>query len=238
MPEVLDAIKEDTMTPGAEETDRMHAVYSSRTKPERYHRDNPAQRFLLGEVEREVLALLGHHGIALGSCRVLEVGCGSGYWLQKFLEWGASDVIGVDLREAPLRRGDVAGTRRIVASGAAIPLSDASMDLVAQFTMMSSVLDADIRRTIARDMLRVLAPGGSILWYDMRVGNPWNRDVCGVDASELSRLFPDCTIDLRRVTLIPQVARLLAPHSTRVCRWLQKVDAFKVFYLAIIQKEV
>jgi hypothetical protein len=55
-------------------------------------------------------------------------------------------------------------------------------------------------------MLRVLRPGGRILWYDFFRNNPTNPNVRGVGAAEIRALFPGRRIELRRVTLAPPLA--------------------------------
>ena len=60
-------------------------------------------------------------------------------------------------------------------------------------------------------MLRVLKPGGLILWYDFHVDNPHNRDVQGVRKREIFELFSGCDIRLHRITLAPPIVRLVAP---------------------------
>jgi SAM-dependent methyltransferase len=49
-----------------------------------------------------------------------------------------------------------------------MPFEDGSFELVTQFTCLSSILDPAVRAAVARDMWRVLAPGGVVLSYDMR----------------------------------------------------------------------
>jgi hypothetical protein len=40
-------------------------------------------------------------------------------------------------------------------------------------------------------MLRILKPGGAILWFDFRVNNPANPHVCGVAARDPLAFLPD-----------------------------------------------
>ena len=68
-----------------------------------------------------------------------------------------------------------------------------------------------MKQAIAREMLRVLKPQGSILWYDFFMDNPRNSNVRGIGRRELASLFPDCRIWLRRVTLAPPLARRIVP---------------------------
>ena len=83
--------------------------------------------------------------------------------------------------------------------------------------MLSSILDDGVRHAIASEMLRVLRPGGAVLWYDIRVDNPDNPDVRRVARDEIEALFPGCRVALTRATLAPPLTRLLAPRA-RVVR--------------------
>ena len=72
-------------------------------------------------------------------------------------------------------------------------------------------------------MLRVLRPGGVMLWYDYHVDNPRNADVRGVTEARDARAVSRCRLDLRRVTLAPPLARALAPHSRLACQLLEAI---------------
>jgi hypothetical protein len=85
-------------------------------------------------------------------------------------------------------------------------------------------------------MLRVVKPDGAILWYDFHVNNPRNPDVQGINNREIVRLFPNCRIDLRRITLAPPLARLLAPYSLLICYLLERLLVFNTHYLGVIRK--
>ena len=66
----------------------------------RYSWFSPGHLFLVQERERRVLDLLARSGcLPISSKKILEVGCGTGYWLREFLKWGArpENVVGVDL---------------------------------------------------------------------------------------------------------------------------------------------
>jgi hypothetical protein len=75
--------------------------------------------------------------------------------------------------------------------------------MIVQSTVFSSILDSDMKRKVASEMVRVLKPDGLIIWYDCFVSNPRNKDVKGITKNEIHQLFPGCQIDLRRVTLAP-----------------------------------
>lgn len=93
--------------------------------------------------------------------------------------------------------------------GCQLPFNDESFQVITMFTMLSSVLDQDVRLTIADEVGRVLSPGGMVLWYDFRYPSPRNAAVRPVRASELRRLFPDFDVKIRSTTLLPPLARRL-----------------------------
>jgi ubiquinone/menaquinone biosynthesis C-methylase UbiE len=66
----------------------------------RYSWFSPGYVFLMQDHERRVLALLAGNGcLPIDRKRILEIGCGTGYWLREFLKWGArpENIVGVDL---------------------------------------------------------------------------------------------------------------------------------------------
>src|SRR5688500_3698392 len=166
-----------------------------------------------------MLRALGDAGVtSLAGSRVLEVGCGRGHWLRALVQWGADPdlITGVDLlpdRLADAARLTAPGVRLVHGSATDLALPDATYDVVLQSTMFTSILDAALRQRAAREMLRVLRPGGLVLWHDFAVDNPRNPDVRGVGAAEVRALFPGCRVALRRTTLAPPIARLVARRA-------------------------
>jgi SAM-dependent methyltransferase len=121
-------------------------------------------------------------------------------------------------------------------SAAELPFAAGTFDLVFQSTVFTSILDPDLKRRAAAEMIRVVTQDGIILWYDYRVNNPWNRDVRGVKRSEIKKLFPDCRMELQRMTLLPPLARWLAPYSILGCFALEKLPLLRTHYLGVIRK--
>lgn len=76
-------------------------------------------------------------------------------------------LVGVDLMHARrVAARERSGAALLQASGSALPFADASFNLVCQNVVFSSIVDDATRRATACEMLRVLRPGGSMLWYD------------------------------------------------------------------------
>ncbi len=228
------------------EGDRIQAAYARRTASvpsERYSFFNKGHVFMIQECERRILSLLTRHGrTRLDETKVLEVGCGNGFWVRRFIEWGVrpENLVGVDLlpdRIAEAKQLCPAAVTLECGNAAILSYPSATFDLVLQSTVFTSILDPLLKKKIAVEMLRVLKPGGHIIWYDFRVNNPRNRDVRGVKKQEIGQLFPGCRVYLERGTLAPPIGRLVAPISPFLYLVLSSTKVFCTHYLGLISKE-
>lgn len=221
---------------------RIRVAYAGRRCDDRYGWSSPAYVFMMHEVERRLLELLSRNGLSsLDGRSILEIGCGTGHWLREFVKWGARprDVVGMDLladRVDAAKARCAPGVRLFTGSAASLPLPDARFDVVAQFTVFTSILDPDLKRRVAAEMRRVAKPDGLMLWYDFSFDNPGNPDVRGIRATEIRKLFPGCSVTLRRVTLAPPVTRRVAPRSWLVCTLLDAIPLLRTHYLGLIRK--
>jgi trans-aconitate methyltransferase len=171
--------------------------------------------------------------------RVLEVGCGTGVNLLRFLMWGVppSGLHGVELmpERAQAARATLPSASTVIEGDASTVSFDHPFDIVLQSTTFSSILDDSLRERMARRMWELTAPGGAVMSYDFAVNNPRNRDVRKVTFAELRRLFPDAEATQRRLTLAPPIGR-------RVGRWpalygaLSKVPPLLSHRLVLLRK--
>jgi ubiquinone/menaquinone biosynthesis C-methylase UbiE len=198
---------------------------------------------MIQQVERAMIDALSSCGVSsLKGKHVLEIGCGTGFWARQFIQWGADPqhVVGVDLileRLTEARHRSPTEATFALQSADALAFANATFDIVLQATVMTSILDTRIQENVANEMLRVLRPGGVLLWYDFRYDNPRNRDVRGVSASRIRALFPGRRVRIRSTVLMPPLARAIAPHSGLACDILSLLPPLRSHYVATIQAD-
>lgn len=204
-----------------------------------YSAFNPANLFMIQQRQRVTLALLRRHGFwPLTDKSILELGCGRGGVLLEYLGYGASPewLHGTDLLTDRLKDAHAKLPHLLLtnADGQSLPYRAAVFDLVLQYTVFSSILDDGIKANLAREMLRVLKPGGMILWYDFWL-NPTNAQTRGIRPTEIRRLFQGCRFKFYCITLAPPIARLLVPISWILAYSLEKMRMLNSHYLVVIR---
>jgi SAM-dependent methyltransferase len=226
----------------AGEIQRIRAEY------ERRHREIPRDFYSWGRLPNYfldtqlvrdcIIELRRENMFPLENLSVADIGCGSGRWLLEFAQWEASNLHGIELDEARVRRAKerLPSADLHVGDARHTPWADNSFDLVSHFTLFSSILNENVRKQIAAEMLRIVKPTGIILWFDFRVNNPRNPGVRGIGSKEIQGLFPNCAVRLRSVTLAPPLARLVVPISWIAAALLEKVPFLKTHYLGLIRK--
>lgn len=194
---------------------RVAGRYARRDGLDRYSIFQPDVWQSLQERQRALLRLLQRQGLTdVAGLRLMEVGCGAGGNLLELLRLGfaPAHLAGVELlpqRLAQARACLPAAVALHAGDASVLPVPAASLDIVLQSTVFSSLLDDAFQQRLADAMWRWLRPGGGVLWYDFTVDNPRNPDVRGVPLARLRRLFPQGQVQARRVTLAPPLARQL-----------------------------
>jgi SAM-dependent methyltransferase len=170
----------------------------------------------------------------------LEIGFGSLGWLAELLAWGLaeSDLHGIELDAERATRAREAFPSADLRTGDAsqLPWPDATFRLVIASTTFSSILDPVLRRLVANEIARVLAPGGALLWYDLRVNNPSNANVRKIGRAELAALFPGLSGPVWSATLAPPLARRLLPGGEILARLLEAIPALRTHLIAVLRK--
>jgi ubiquinone/menaquinone biosynthesis C-methylase UbiE len=170
----------------------------------------------------------------------LEIGFGTLGWLGTLVSWGLreTDLHGVELdslRAAKARETLPSADLR-VGDATELPWDDRSFQLVVASTLFTSILDDRVREMVAKEITRVLAPGGALLWYDFAVNNPRNPHVRKVDRKELKHLFPQLKGTVRLITLAPPLARFIAPRSWVLATMLEAIPFLRTHLIAVLVK--
>lgn len=201
----------------------------------------PAEIFMKSGRLRDAAALLRAADVfPREGYRVLEIGCGEGGWLPDLLGWRllARDLFGVDFdpRRVIAARRRLPGCHFFAADGGALPFGDATFDFTLSSTVFSSILVPALQEQVAREIVRVLRPGGAHLYYDLAMDNPANDRVRGLPAARVRELFPGLEIRLRRVTLAPPLCRALSPRFPALAAALESLPFLRSHLLAVVHK--
>ncbi|MGO8676685.1 MAG: class I SAM-dependent methyltransferase [Limisphaerales bacterium] len=230
--------------PEVQRIQRVYAGYAARGVAEsKWSLANPGNAAMREERMRVLARTLGRAGFAsLTNRKILEIGCGQGRVLGELAALGAAPSLlsGVDLLpdriESARRACPLADLR--VADARSLPFAAGSFDLVAAFTVFSSVLDPEIARNIAREMDRVLKPGGAAVCYDFKYNNPRNPSVRGVRRSCLESCFPGFSCHWQSLTLLPPLARKLGALTAFAYPVLAAIAPLRTHFLGLLVKPV
>lgn len=139
-------------------------------RPSRWTIDKPWVLLTQQRIERALAAALRETATALSEAELLDLGTGGGAYLNTLIKLGAtpSKCHGIDLVPERIRhareRSPVSDLR--VGDVLALPYEDTTFDVVSQFTCFCNLQD-DQAAVAAREAMRVLAPGGRLLWFDL-----------------------------------------------------------------------
>jgi ubiquinone/menaquinone biosynthesis C-methylase UbiE len=226
------------------EGQRVQAEYRRREREiaaETYAPWQPVEFFMRTGRTRAALRLLRETGVfpqAGEPC--LEIGYGSLGWLATLIGCGLreNDLHGIEIdpQRAERAREALPLADLRVGSAAMLPWADNSFRLVVVSLVFTSILDDSVRRLVADEITRVVAPGGAMLWYDFAVNNPRNPAVRKVARHELAALFPTLRGPIRSVTLAPPLARRVVPWSWPLATLLETIPWLRTHLLAVLKK--
>ena len=210
------------------EAARVEAVYSRYLTQPRKQRawaaDNPGNAALREELLAKLLDV-GRPQLERDG-RVLDAGCGSGYWLEALARSGvaAGRLHGVDIRAGRVapRPGLPEEVELRTADLRELPQPDDSFELVLLFTALSSLASGeDVRRALG-EARRVLAPGGAVLVYEPRIPNPFNRETRRIRRGELERGLGGA-VAAHPLTPLPPLVRLAGRRAPRAVPALMRL---------------
>jgi ubiquinone/menaquinone biosynthesis C-methylase UbiE len=228
------------------EEQRIRAEYARRDRevdPSLYAPWAEASLFMHFGAARNAATMLYRAGVFPGPfTECLEVGYGCQGWLTDLIRWGVPErnLHGIEL--CPSRANQARASLPVadlrIGDASHLPWESNAFHLVVASTVFTSILDTGVRRTVAQEISRVLAPGGALLWYDFRWNNPRNPNVRKVSRSELRELYPTLRGEIRSVTLAPPLARLLAPRSVALASLVEAIPWLRTHLLAVFLKPI
>lgn len=176
-----------------------------------------------------------------GTASLLEIGCGNGANLLRFLRMGftpdrlvGNELLADRVREA--RRVLPASVQIVPGDATVAEVPASSFDVVCLFTVLSSILDAPFQERLAERAWSLVKPGGGLLCYDFIYDNPRNQDVRGVSVRRLRGLFPEAEMQFERVTLAPPLGRPLVRCWRGAYSLLNRVPLLRTHVLAWLEK--
>jgi SAM-dependent methyltransferase len=223
------------------EADRIRRTYQDYKDSPRWSGRNPGNQYNARMRNQAIQELLAGGGmLPLSGKRVLEIGSGAGGNLASLERFGArrADLYGIDLRPEAVQaaRSTFPGIHFSPGNGEALEFADRTFDLILLFIVFSSILDDGVASRVAAEAVRVLRPGGAVLWYDIRYANPMNRRVRPIKRHQLDAWFPGLDRRTRTITLLPQIARRLGPLTGLLSPVLTAVPPLRTHYLCLMRK--
>jgi ubiquinone/menaquinone biosynthesis C-methylase UbiE len=185
--------------------------------------------------ERAISRLLQDYYRRAKDWRVLEVGCGSGrlLLLLREMEIGRK-LFGCDIKKDELDgKLTTLGIALVVNPPDVLAFGDARFDMIVQSVVFSSVPDADVRTKLAREMDRVLAPGGVILWFDVI---KTRGNLVGFYRKEIGKLFPGYAMQGFRCGLNYRLAASLAYKSQALVTLAEAMPFWRSHWALILTK--
>jgi len=227
------------------ESERIRRVYreydQSPAIQARWSPENPGNLRIAAESFDWIRQALEAGGfLPLGDRRVLEVGCGYAEVLVRTLELGArrENIYGIDLLPDRIEecRRKYPGINFACQNAEQLDYPDDFFSVVLLWTVFSSILDDSVALSVAREVRRVLAPGGAVVWWDMRYPNPWNRNVRGVTKSQIRKYFAGFDIQLATTTVIPGLARRLGRWTGKGYNVLAAIPFLRSHWVGLFRK--
>ena len=102
-----------------------------------------------------------------GDSLVLDVGCGTGRWLRRYLQQRLRPI-GVDATQNMLRRAIAGGLicPVVAAQAQRLPFLEKSFELVSAVTVVQHISSSD-QQEVLKEMTRVLRPGGYLMLIEL-----------------------------------------------------------------------
>jgi ubiquinone/menaquinone biosynthesis C-methylase UbiE len=169
---------------------------------------------------------------------VLDVGCGTGWWLRHLAAHGrpAASLHGIDIQpeRIALAQRSLPGARLAVGDARELPFGDGTFAAATMLLLLSSLGDREAMARAEAEALRVLVPGGLLIIWDVRLANPRNRATVTPRWRRLAAAAAEPR--MRPITLHPWLARRLGRRAPRLYPALARVPGLRTHRLLVLRR--
>lgn len=114
--------------------------------------------------------VLKKHHIYVDNCRILDIGCGTGYFVDCYRQWGCQDIVGIDITDISVTRlSEKYPQYRFYRQDITQPLDTGCLgqfDLINCFDVMIHIVDPDLFHKALENISKLLKPGGLFICSD------------------------------------------------------------------------
>jgi ubiquinone/menaquinone biosynthesis C-methylase UbiE len=223
-----------------DERERVGEVYrgygASAAKQRAWSAENPGNLAIRAELAGAVFGLAGSR--LRRAERILDVGCGSGWWLERL---SADPQVSASLEGIELLAERQAGASRrvpeatiLVGDARRLPYGNRQFDAVTMFTVLSSLPSITDALVGFGEALRVVRPPGVVVVWEPRLPNPLNRHTLWITGGMLREAAGPNRVTVRTTTVLPFVARRLGRRTERLYPRLARVTALRSHRLVCV----
>lgn len=155
-----------------------------------YHKHN-------AEILRKILNNLN---IDLRKLKVLDIGCGYGYWLRHLVEFGAQpcNLYGIDISAERIQIAQKMNPaiNWLQVEEPPYPFKDQQFDIILQINVISSIPNQQLVKNITNEILRLKTSDGMIFWLDNVFS--LNKKVQCYRLAQIQKFFPDLSVIFKK----------------------------------------
>jgi SAM-dependent methyltransferase len=220
-----ETLKRDALRIERDRVDAQWAAYRGDPRKARaWSAENAGNQAIRAELVAQLRHTLGRR-LAPGGGEILDVGCGTGWWLAELAAGGvdATRLRGVEALadRVAAARGRVPGATIELGDARALPLPDGAVSAVTLLTVLSSLADSTDVACALREARRVVAPGGIVVVWEPRIATPGNRATLLVRRRQVEAVLG--ATEIRTLTVLPPLAR----RTARIYPWLARVPLLR-----------
>jgi ubiquinone/menaquinone biosynthesis C-methylase UbiE len=226
------------MTDERQRVQRAYDGYGASAEKQRsWDAANPGNAAIRDELARAVSAIAVRE---LRSARaVLDIGCGSGWWLQRLARRTDlnAQLHGLELLPERIETARRRVPLAVLSAGDAreLPYIDDAFEVVTLFTVLSSMGGRDDVEPALHEARRVLAPGGVLIMWEPRLPNPRNKNTQLITRRLLRSALGGEHVESRTITLLPALARRLGARTERLYPRLARIAPLRSHRLSWVR---